>query len=35
VALAFNNEAPAAAQASQLFALPSYAGFPENGRVIR
>jgi hypothetical protein len=27
VALAFNSEAPAAGQASQQFALPSYAGF--------
>src|SRR6202795_420559 len=35
VALAFNNEAPAAGQASQQFALPSYAAFPENGRTIR
>src|SRR6202142_490835 len=35
VALAFNNELPAAGQASQQFALPSYAGFPENGRSIR
>ena len=35
VALAFNGEAPAAGQASQQFALPSYAGFPENGRTIR
>jgi len=35
VALAFNSEAPAAGQASQQFALPSYAGFPENGRTIR
>ncbi len=35
VALAFNNEAPPAGQASQQFALPSYAGFPENGRAIR
>jgi hypothetical protein len=35
VALAFNNEAPSAGQASQQFALPSYAGFPENGRTIR
>ncbi len=35
VALAFNSEAPAAGQASQQFALPSYAGFPENGRSIR
>jgi hypothetical protein len=35
VALAFNSEAPAAGQASQQFALPSYAGFPENGRAVR
>jgi hypothetical protein len=35
VALAFNNEAPTAGQASQQFALPSYAEFPENGRVIQ
>ncbi len=35
VALAFNSEAPAGGQASQQFALPSYAGFPENGRTIR
>jgi hypothetical protein len=35
VALAFNNESPAAGQASQQFTLPSYAGFPENGRTIR
>jgi hypothetical protein len=35
VALAFNNETPGAGQASQQFALPSYAGFPENGRTIR
>ena len=35
VALAFNSEAPAAGQASQQFALPSYTGFPENGRSIR
>jgi hypothetical protein len=35
VALACSNEAPAAGQASQQFALPSYAGFPENGRTIR
>lgn len=35
VALAFNTETPAAGQASQQFALPSYAGFPENGRTIR
>ncbi|MGH9780384.1 MAG: hypothetical protein ACRD33_01075, partial [Candidatus Acidiferrales bacterium] len=31
----FNAEAPAAGQASQQFALPSYSGFPENGRTIR
>jgi hypothetical protein len=35
VVLAFNAEAPAAGQASQQFALPSYAGFPDNGRTIR
>jgi hypothetical protein len=35
VALAFNGEAPSAGQASQQYALPSYAGFPENGRTIR
>jgi hypothetical protein len=35
VALAFNSEAPAAGQASQQFALPSYSGFPENGRTVR
>ncbi|MGH9700563.1 MAG: hypothetical protein ACRD5R_07265 [Candidatus Acidiferrales bacterium] len=35
VALAFNAEAPAAGQASQQFAMPSYAGFPENGRTLR
>jgi hypothetical protein len=35
VALAFNNESPAAGQASQQFALPSYAGFPDNGRTVR
>ena len=35
VALAFNAEAPAAGQASQQFAPPRYAGFPENGRTIR
>jgi len=35
VALAFNSDAPAAGQASQQFALPSYAGFPENGRTVR
>jgi hypothetical protein len=31
----FNNETPAARQGGQQFALPSYAGFPENGRTIR
>jgi hypothetical protein len=35
VAPAFNHEAPAAGQARQQFALPNYAGFPENGRTIR
>jgi hypothetical protein len=35
MALAFNNESPATGQASQQFALPSYSGFPENGRTIR
>ena len=35
VALAFNSEAPSAGTSSQQFALPSYAGFPENGRTIR
>jgi hypothetical protein len=35
VALAFNSESPAASQASQQFALPSYPGLPENGRTIR
>jgi len=35
VALAFNSDAPSAGQASQQFALPSYAGFPENGRTVR
>ena len=34
VAFAFNNEAPGAGQANRQFALPSYAGFPENGRSI-
>jgi hypothetical protein len=34
VALAFNSEAPATGQASQQFALPSYAGMPNNGRTI-
>jgi hypothetical protein len=34
VALAFNSEAPTAGQASQQFALPSYAGMPNNGRTI-
>lgn len=35
VALAFNSEAPATGSSSQQFALPSYGGFPENGRTIR
>ena len=35
VALAFNNESPSSGQASQQFALPSYSGFPENGRTVR
>jgi len=35
VALAFNSDTPSAGQASQQFALPSYAGFPENGRTVR
>jgi hypothetical protein len=35
VGLAFNTESPTAGQSSQQFALPSYAGFPENGRTIR
>ena len=35
VALAFNSDAPGAGQASQQFALPNYAGFPENGRTVR
>lgn len=35
VVFAFNAEAPGAGQASQQFALPSYSGFPENGRTIR
>ncbi|MHB8413353.1 MAG: hypothetical protein ACYDDI_15605 [Candidatus Acidiferrales bacterium] len=35
VVFAFNAEAPAAGQASQQFALPSYSGFPENSRTIR
>jgi hypothetical protein len=34
VALAFNSEAPSSGQASQQFALPSYAGQPNNGRTI-
>lgn len=34
VALAFNSEAPGAGQASQQFALPNYAGIPNNGRTI-
>jgi hypothetical protein len=35
VALVFNNESPTAGQSSQQFALPSYAGFADNGRTIR
>jgi hypothetical protein len=35
VALAFNSESPGAGQASQQFALPNYAGLPENGRTVR
>lgn len=35
VGLAFNSEAPGAGQASQQFALPNLAGFPENGRTVR
>jgi hypothetical protein len=34
VALAFNGEAPGAGQASQQYALPSYAGTPNNARTI-
>src|SRR5580698_3915537 len=34
VALAFNSEGPTAGQASQQFAVPSYAGMPNNGRTI-
>jgi hypothetical protein len=34
VALAFNSETPSAGQASQQFALPSYAGQANNGRTI-
>lgn len=34
VALAFNNEAPSGGQASQQFALPNYAGNPNNGRTV-
>jgi hypothetical protein len=34
VALAFNGEAPGAGQASQQYALPSYAGTANNGRTI-
>lgn len=35
LALPFNNESPAAGQASQQFALPEYSGFPEQGRTVR
>ena len=34
VAFAFNSESPSAGQASQQFALPSYAGMPNNGRTV-
>ncbi|MGA2510286.1 MAG: hypothetical protein ABSG27_08635 [Candidatus Acidiferrales bacterium] len=34
VALAFNSESPSAGQASQQFALPSYAGMPNNARTV-
>jgi hypothetical protein len=34
VALAFNSEAPTGGQASQQFALPNYAGTPNNGRTV-
>lgn len=34
VALALNGESPSGGQASQQFALPSYAGMPNNGRMI-
>lgn len=34
IAVAFNAESPAAGQASQQFALPSYSGFPDNSRSI-
>jgi len=35
VALAFNNDSPAAGQASQQFALPEFGGFPDEGRTVR
>jgi hypothetical protein len=35
VTLAFNAEAPAAAQASQQFSLPDYSGRGEQGRTVR
>lgn len=35
VALPFNNETPAAGQASQQFALPDYSGRGEQGRTVR
>jgi hypothetical protein len=35
VGLAFNAESSSVGQASPQVALPSYAGFPENGRTIR
>jgi hypothetical protein len=34
VALAFNSESPSGGQASQQFALPNYAGMPNNGRTV-
>jgi hypothetical protein len=34
VALAFNSEGPSSGQASQQFALPNYAGQPNNGRTV-
>ncbi len=34
VALAFNSEAPSSGQANQQFALPNYAGQPNNGRTV-
>ncbi len=31
----FSSESPAAGQASQQYALPDYAGFPDQGRTVR